>query len=185
MKNFFNNFKRVLVETKEGIKGRICWILFYKKINKEWSEETLENDLLKVQFENTKIKLETENINIAKEKDNLLKLRDIRVEQLNETISNQRREIKHLSTIITDNNILIEDLDKTIEDKELSRRINAGKIGGLVKYNNQLKNELEIANKKIEFLKANRRAPSKEEIVAYEYNQREVLKRTNDNSRED
>ena len=41
----------------------------------------------------------------------------------------------------------------------------------------ELKQDLERANQKIKWLKTNQKAPSKEEIIAYETRQREVEKR--------
>ena len=71
-------------------------------------------------------------------------------------------------------------LKEDIRLKEESRHSSASKVGALQKNINCLEKELKLANDKIEFLKNNRKSPSLEELKAYEYSRREVLKRQNE-----
>ena len=64
--------------------------------------------------------------------------------------------------------------------KEEQRRKAAGQVGGLKATITKLTKELERANQKINWLKTNQKAPTKEEIIAYETRMKEVEKRIKD-----
>lgn len=151
-----------------GIRGWLNYIRDYKD-NKDILGENLKEKEL-----NDKI---TQLENISKEKDNLLALRNQRIDVLNQEITDlkQRNDElrRNLGTTMKANNELQEKLRIT----ENARRKNAGAIGGLKAENNKLKKDLAKANQKINWLSNNQKAPTKEEILAYELQMKEVEKK--------
>jgi chromosome segregation ATPase len=139
------------------------------KDNKDLSGENLKEKELQDRID----KLTTN----SKEKDNLLALRNQRIDVLNQEITDlkQRNDElrRNLNTTMKEN----DKLQEKVEEKEKARRKNAGAIGGLKAKINELKQDLERANQKITWLKTNQKAPTKEEIIAYETRQKEVEKR--------
>ena len=97
-------------------------------------------------------------------------------------ISNYARRNDELRSVIETQYKENEKLQEKLKDKELARRKAAGAIGGLKAKINELTIILEKANHKINFLEKSKRAPSKEEIIAYETAMREVEKRQNGKS---
>lgn len=156
----------------DGFRGWLNYIRDYKDNKDLLGENTLEKEL-RDEIEKLKEKLK-EN---SKEKDNLLALRNQRIDVLNqETIDLKQRNDelrRNLGTTMKANN----ELQEKIKEKEKARRKNAGAIGGLKAENNKLKQDLERANQKITWLKTNQKAPTKEEIIAYETQMKEVEKR--------
>ena len=114
---------------------------------------------------------------IAREKDNLISLRERRIDALNNKISSYVRRNDELRSIVETQYKENEKLQEKVKEKELARRKNAGAIGGLKAKINELKQDLERANQKITWLKTNQKAPTKEEIIAYETMMKEVEKR--------
>ncbi len=114
---------------------------------------------------------------IAREKDNLISLRERRIDALNNKISSYVRRNDELRSIVETQYKENELLQEKLKEKELARRKNAGAIGGLKAKINELKTDLERANQKIIWLKNNQKAPTKEEIIAYETRMKEVQKR--------
>ena len=92
-------------------------------------------------------------------------------------ISNYAKRNDELRSIIEIQYKENEKLKQKLEQKELSRRRNAGAIGGLKAKINELTKDLERANQKITWLKNNQKAPTKEEIMAYENQMKEVERR--------
>lgn len=109
--------------------------------------------------------------------DNLLVLRNQRIDVLTQEITDLRKRNDELrrnqNTTMKEN----EKLQEKVKEKELARRKNAGAIGGLKAKINELTKDLERANQKITWLKTNQKAPTKEEIIAYETRMKEVEKR--------
>ena len=166
------------------------WLNYVKDYKESKSnEEITDGTIIEL---NKKIKKLQKDIKdreyIAKEKDNLLALKEKRIEALNNKISSyvkrndELRSIietqykenaelrRNLGTTMKANNELQEKLRIT----EKARRKNAGAIGGLKAKINELKTDLERANQKITWLKTNQKAPTKEEIIAYETRMKEV-----------
>ena len=114
---------------------------------------------------------------ISREKDNLLDLKEKRIEALNNKISSYVKRNDELRSIVETMSKENNDIKKQLEIKELARRKNAGAIGGLKAKIGVLKLDLERANYKINFLEKSKHAPSKEEIIAYETNMKEVYKK--------
>ena len=93
----------------------------------------------------------------------MITIKSNRILVLETTVKNRNEEIQGLRKELSDIVVKLDDLQSSFNKVR-------GEIGGLKKENNKLKS----AN---EFLKTNRRSPNKEEILAYEYGQREVLRR--------
>ena len=66
---------------------------------------------------------------------------------------------------------------KKVDEKELLRRKTAGQVDGLKAKISVLKKDLARANQKINWLSNNQKAPTKEEILAYELQMKEVEKK--------
>ena len=114
---------------------------------------------------------------IVTEKDNLLALKEKRIEAMGNKISGYAKRNDELRSIIETQYKENAKLTEKVKEKELARRKNAGAIGGLKAKLNELKQDLERANQKITWLKTNQKAPTKEEIIAYETRMKEVEKR--------
>lgn len=151
-------------------------VYYYLNKRKQYQEDIkyLENN---IQSRNEKINQLEEKIN---RKQNNFEYEKIRVSQLNDYIDELKRDINEKFKELKQQEIIIETKNNLMINLEKKRRESAGKVGGLQKEINKLKEELNIANKKIEFLKTHRKAPSMEELKAYECSYREVLKRQKD-----
>ena len=113
----------------------------------------------------------------SQSKENYISLKEIRINALNNKISSYVRRNDELRSVIETQYKENAKLKEKVEQKELARRKNAGAIGGLKAKINELKQDLERANQKITWLKTNQKAPTKEEILAYEMRMKEVEKR--------
>lgn len=156
-----------LVDNKIGFAR---WILCYKEYSKELSDYREDYEKINLEFQNRKKELEKEFETLKNISQNeTIKLNGIIAEKTNIIIRNtdslnaRNKEIQELHKELSDSIIKIEELQEKIQKLQ-------GQKGGLTKEINKLK-------KTNEFLKNNRRAPSREEIVAYEKSQKEVLKR--------
>ena len=159
----------------DGFRGWLNYIRDYKD-NKDLSGENLKEKELNEKIEKLKKELKDREY-IATEKDNLIALKDKRIEAMGNKISNYAKRNDELRSVVETQYKENEKLQEKVKEKELARRKNAGAIGGLKAENNKLKQDLERANQKITWLKTNQKAPTKEEIIAYETRQREVEKR--------
>jgi chromosome segregation ATPase len=152
----------------DGFRGWLNYIRDYKD-----NKDLLGENLKEKELQDTIEKLTTN----SKEKDNLLALRNQRIDVLNQEITDlkQRNDElrRNLNTTMKEN----EKLQEKVKEKEKARRKNAGAIGGLKAKINELTKDLERANQKITWLKTNQKAPTKEEIIAYETRMKEVEKR--------
>lgn len=152
----------------DGFRGWLNYIRDYKDNKDLLGENTLEKELRE---EIEKLKAN------SKEKDNLLVLRNKRIDSCNEEIIDLKRRNDEIRRNMQEMGKETKKLQEKLQEKEKARRKNAGAIGGLKAENNKLKQDLERANQKITWLKTNQKAPTKEEIIAYETRQREVEKR--------
>lgn len=166
----------------DGFRGWLKYIRDYKD-NKDLLGENLKEKDINEEIE--KLKKEAKDREyIATEKDNLLALKEKRIEAMGNKISNYAKRNDELRSIVETQYKENEKLQEKVKEKELARRKNAGAIGGLkatiTKYENKiakLEKELERANQKITWLSTNQKAPTKEEILAYEMRMKEVEKR--------
>ena len=164
---------------KQWYVGVCDWLNYVRNYKEAKSNEEI-TDAEKVE-QNKKIKKLQKELKdreyIAKEKDNLLALKEKRIEAMGNKISSYAKRNDELRSVL---NITMEENDKLkalVKEKEKARRRNAGAIGGLKAKINELKQDLERANQKITWLKTNQKAPTKEEILAYEMRMKEVEKR--------
>lgn len=164
----------------DGVSGWIRYLRDWKS-NKE-NLEIIECESLEAKRKVRKLgrKLNNEVLNntlLEQEKETLNILLNKRIEVLtNELTKTKKRnnELRNTIAILYDQNV---DYEKKLEKKEQQRRKSAGAIGGLKAKLNELTIELEKANHKIHWLKTNQKAPTKEEIIAYETQMKEVEKR--------
>lgn len=170
-----------------GFGGWIKYVRDYKS-NKE-NLEIIENESIEANRQVKKLgkKLNNEVINktlLEQEKDNLIALLHKRIDVLSNEFTKMKKrnnELRNTIAILYKQN---EDLEIRAEKVELLRRKTAGQVGGLkatiTKYEKKiykLEQESERANQKIHWLKTNQKAPTKEEIIAYEKCMKEVEKR--------
>ena len=156
-----------LVKNKIGFSR---WILSYKEYSKELSDYREDYEKIKLEFENRKADLEKELGTLRKISQNeTVKLNGIIAEKTNVIIRNtdalnaRNKEIQELHKELSDNVLKIEKLKK--QNKKLKENII------------KLSEKIDLLNRTNEFLKTNRRAPSREEILAYEKNVKGLLKR--------
>ena len=163
--NIIDNIKSTWVNFKD-------WLDYVKDCKKNMEKVTTYEDTIKglnETIDTLKRNLETE-IMISKEKDESIKLLDNRIQIANQRYSYLKKEEK-------ENSKKIQTLEKLVIKKEHQRRINASAMGGLKKQINSLEDSLERANLKINWLQNNQKAPSKEEILAYDFQFKEVERR--------
>lgn len=152
----------------DGFRGWLNYIRDYKDNKDLFGDDLVENELRE---EISKLKAN------SIEKDKLLALRNNRIDALGEELINERKRCNELRSNLQSYGKEVDKLKEKLEKTELARRKNVGAIGGLKAENNKLKQDLERANQKITWLKTNQKAPTKEEIIAYETRQKEVEKR--------
>lgn len=164
----------------DGFRGWLNYIRDYKdnKDNDLISEQRLIDE--KKDREKTEKKLNKRIKELeknTKEKDHLLALRNQRIDVLTTKYTEYAKRVEQLRRNLSTTMKEDEKLKEKLRITEKARRKNAGAIGGLKAKINELKQNLERANQKITWLKTNQKAPTKEEIIAYETRQREVEKR--------
>ena len=164
----------------EGFSGWVKYVRDYKE-NIE-NDSIYEGTIKALQDEKERLtkKVNEEMLNkkfIEQEKDNLISRLNTRIDVLgnNLTKSNKRNdELRNTIAILYEQN---EDLEAKLNETEKARRKTAGKVGGLKATITKLEKEMERKEQKIHWLKTNQKAPTKEEIIAYETRMREVEKR--------
>lgn len=172
--------------------------------NKDLREIRLHNKIEKLEKEVE----ERKRINL--EKDNLIQLREQRLDELNKKYSELKKTIKKLDEMNIQRENEISMLKTDVRTKEHQRRANASSIGAKQKSINSLnkkleayKEELSIMTKEnskqikeikelretikknekiIEFYKSNRKNPTVEEVKAYDFQFKEVEKRSKNES---
>ena len=151
-------------------KSRVrAWLKYIKNYkNNKWILE--DYDLVKKSFENRKKRIEKDVIDLKTKNLN-------EIEKLQEIINSKTNTIFRDIDTLNDRNKQIQELNKNLSDKILKIDELMDKVQKL----EDKKEKLTEENKKLkltnEFLKNNRRAPTREEIIAFEKNQKEVLKR--------
>ena len=166
-------------ELKRTYREFVSWVKYVREFKDNKDNDTIyDNNIIAKQKEIDDLKKTIDNrAEIAKAKDGLIELLDKRTTVLGSELSNTKKrnnELRNTISILYKQN---EDLEIKVEKVELLRRKKAGAIGGYTKEVNRLRQELERANQKIHWLKTNQKAPTKEEIIAYETRQKEVEKR--------
>ena len=166
-------------ELKKTYREFVSWVRYVRdfKDNKD-NDLIYDQNIVAKQKEIDELKNSIENREyIAKSKDELIALQEKRIGVLTSELSSTKKRNNELRNTISMLYRQNEDLQIEVEKKELLRRKKAGQIGGYTKEINKLRQELERANQKIHWLKTNQKAPTKEEIIAYEMRMKEVEKR--------
>jgi len=162
---------------------------------KDLYDEIHARDMKIKQYEKT---IKSKKENITEDVNTIETLRN-EIDRLNKELSTEKKDNKvKYDTLKIEyeikNNLLIKeqqktiDLTKQLEDKEHQRRQNASAIGGKQKKITNLEKkiksleerhnqELDMKDRTIEFYKNKVKAPTLEEIKAYENGDKEVLKR--------
>ena len=173
--------KEELIKSYRGFRGWIQYIRNYK--------DNVDNDLIGQQrlvdanriIEKQKAKLKKQE-DLSREKDKLMALREQRIEQLSTRLTQAKQDNATKQNIINILNEQLDDMTAKYNDTEHRRRLNAIEIGHRQRKINKLEKELEKKELKINWLKKNQKAPTKEEILAYEMRMKEVEKRLNGKS---
>ena len=152
----------------EGFRGWIKYVRDYKD-NKDFTSENLVEKELRSRIK----QLET---NYA-EQSKLLALRNKTIDVLNDEITSLRKRNHELRKTLEKQCQTASELEILLKEKELSRRKSAGAVGGLKAKISVLKKDLARANHKILWLSNNQKAPTIEEIKAYETRMKEVEKK--------
>lgn len=173
-------------ELKKTYREFVSWVKYVReyKDNKD-NDSIYDNNIIAKQKEIEDLKKTINNrTEVAKAKDGLIELLDKRTSVLGSELSNTKKRNNELRKTISILYRQNQELQNKVVEKELLRRKKAGAIGGLkatiTKHENKiakLEKELERANQKIVWLKTNQKAPTKEEILAYEMRMKEVEKR--------
>ena len=165
------------MKTLLEIRDFVNWVFHYKTIKNEYEEELKRNSLELIRL-NKKIK---EKDKIIEDKEIAILLHSKTIEDLHVKKSNLQ---KLLDKVEKDNN----KLNARIESYKLEKSSICKDMTNLTIELEKTKEELEKTSKRLEYCKSHRRAPSTEEILAYDYSRKEVLKRSkesNDNARND
>lgn len=174
--------KEELIKSYRGFRGWVQYIRDYK--------DNVDNDLISQQrlvdanriIDRLKIKIKKMET-LSREKDNLLALREQKIDQYNTRYTDLKKDNTTKQNVINILNEQLDDMTIKCNDMEHKRRITASAIGGLKKRINHLEKELDKANMRINWLKRNQKAPTKEEILAYEMQMKEVEKRQKQNAK--
>ena len=173
-------------ELKKTYREFVSWVKYVREFKDNKDNDLIyDNNMIAKQKEIEELKKTMDNrAEIAKSKDGLIELLDKRISLLGTELSSTKKRNSELRNTISMLYRQNQDLQSKVDEKELLRRKKAGAIGGLkatiTKYENKiakLEKELERANQKITWLKNNQKAPTKEEILAYEMRMKEVEKR--------
>lgn len=169
-----------------GFRNWVHYVLDYKENTKYCEIKEEESTMYSKKLNTLEKKLKQANY-LEKEKDELIAILNKRINALGNELSitkKRNNELRNIVAILYEQN---ETLETKIEDRELLRRKAAGKVGGLkatiTKQDNEIKNlhmEISKLEMKINWLKHNQKAPTKEEILAYEKQMKEVEKRLKD-----
>lgn len=149
------------------IRDFVNWVFHYKTIKNEYEEELKCNSLELIRL-NKKIK---EKDKIIEEKEKVI---SVQFKAL-ESDGNKKKELKKLlDKVEKDNN----KLNARIESYKLEKSSICKDMTDLTIELEKTKEELEKTSKRLEYCKSHRRAPTTEEILAYDYSRKEVLKRS-------
>lgn len=189
-KTISETMSNVILETRDfGI-----WVFNYKKLKKEYENEGNCIDHIRIEY-NNKIKALSDELqkchDLNKEKDNLIRLRENHYDNLRTKYVELKNINNELEASIVEKEVSIDALNnefaKSIKDnkklqsrlekKELQRRKSAGRVGGYQKHISKLEQELLKAKNAVNYYKSKMPSPEAEQIKAYDYPRREVLKR--------
>lgn len=164
---------------KQWLNGVEDWLNYVKNYKESKNNEDIaDGTIVELNKKIKKLQKEAKDREyIAREKDSLIALKDKRIEAMGNKISGYAKRNDELRSIIETQYKENAELKEQVKEKELARRKNASAIGGLKAKINELTKDLERANQKITWLKTNQKAPTKEEILAYEMRMKEVEKR--------
>ena len=167
--------------------GVISWLINFRTLREEYFEMLSDSEKSKMDVEHAKkeskkvrdvLEAEIENLNIELERiKNQLSSKSQRLYDLEIAIQERNKEIQELHHELSKKNL---QLDKKIKAFNKVR----GAVGGYQKQINKLCKELDLSKNKIIFLE--KRVPKKsfEELKAYEFGRREVLRRNKENRNE-
>lgn len=158
-----------------GFRGWLNYVRDYKD-NKDLLGENLREKELNDKINELNDEIE-KLLYIGKEKDNLITLKDKRIEAMGNKISSYAKRTDELRSVVETLSKENDVINEQLKIKELARRKTAGQVGGLTAKINVLKKDLARANLKINWLSNNQKAPTKEEILAYELQMKEVEKK--------
>lgn len=155
------------MKTLLEIRDFVNWVFHYKTIKNEYEEELKRNSLELIRL-NKKIK---EKDKIIEEKEKVI---SVQFKTL-ESDGNKKQELKKLlDKVEKDNN----KLNARIESYKLEKSSICKDMTDLTIELEKTKEELEKTSRRLEYCKTHRRAPTTEEILAYDYSRKEVLKRS-------
>ena len=136
----------------------------HKLIEKDKEIELLKNELKKSDFLNG-------------ERANLIQLQEKRIQKLNRNYKEKNLLIKDLDSQLKIKAEIIHELEAKLAEKEHSRKVCAGALGGYKAKIRQLQEELDKANYTVNFYKTHQKSPNIEELKAYEFSRKEVERR--------
>ena len=167
--------------------GVISWLFNFKSLREEYFEMLSDSEKSKMDVENAikeskkvrdVLEAEIENLNIElKRIKNQLSSKSQRVYDLEIAIQERNKEIQELHYELSKKNL---QLDKKIKAFNKVR----GSVGGYQKQINKLCKELNLSKNKIDFLETRVPKKSFEDLKAYEFGRREVLRRNKENRNE-
>ena len=167
--------------------GVISWLINFKSLREEYFEMLSDSEKSKMDVEHAKkeskkvrdvLEAEIENLNIElKRIKNQLSSKSQRVYDLEIAIQERNKEIQELHHELSKKNL---QLDKKIKAFNKVR----GAVGGYQKQINKLCKELNLSKNKIDFLETRVPKKSFEDLKAYEFGRREVLRRNKENRNE-
>jgi len=158
-----------------GFRGWLNYIRDYND-NKDFTNENLREKELNDKINELNDEIEKSSY-IAREKDNLIALKDKRIEAMGNKISSYAKRNDELRSVVETLSKENDVINEQLKIKELARRKTAGQVGGLKAKISVLKKDLARANQKINWLSNNQKAPTKEEILAYELQMKKVEKK--------
>lgn len=176
-----------MVKDKNKI-GVFEWIFNYKKYSDDYItlSRTLESTIK--EFENKK---ETVDKKLKQAEQDYMQKEtklNLKIKNIQEELTKKANRELVLDKAVAERNKQIEelhyDMSKVVlklDEKEKSFNKLRGSVGGYQKEINKLRNELCLAKKKITFLQNKVPRKTLEEIKAYDYGRREVLKRKKKN----
>ena len=155
------------------------WLKYVRNYkNSKEQEDTRDCKIRKLENKIKKLEVQLEEKNtIEEERTNLYQKRENVITLLNEKVSNLMKRNKELRKLFQESQDEVKELEAKLAEKEHSRRVSAGAIGGLTARINELKKKLINANHIINFYKTHQKSPNIEELKAYEYSRKEVERR--------
>lgn len=155
------------MKTLLEIRDFVNWVFHYKTIKNEYEEELKRNSLELIRL-NKKIK---EKDKIIEDREKAISLQIKAFDD--ETI--KKNDIKKLLASVEKENSR---LKAKIESLKLEKTAIGKEMKDLTIELEETKDKLEETTNRLEYCKTHRRAPTTEEILAYDYSRKEVLKRS-------